>query len=95
MYRKYGRGAYKYFIAMEYGKNTKRQHLHGLFFLSSAVDYVFFCELCRELWTYGYTFPKYDKRTRRYVDDDGNDNSPLIRSRVKGSIYVSNLNNSY
>lgn len=89
MYRKYGRGAYKYFIAMEYGKNTKRQHLHGLFFLSSAVDYVFFCELCRELWTYGYTFPKYDKRTRRYVDDDGNDNSPLIRSRVKGSIYIS------
>lgn len=89
MYRTYGKNMYKYFIAMEYGKNTKRQHLHGLFFLSSAVDWRVFTELCRELWQEnGYMFPKRDKHGR-YVKDDGTDDTPLIRSLVKGSIYVS------
>lgn len=89
MYRQYGKNSYKYFIAMEYGKNTKRQHLHGLFFLSPSVDWKFFTELCRELWAEnGFLFPKRDK-CGRYVKDDGTDDTPLIRSLVKGSIYVS------
>lgn len=89
MYRLYGKNSYKYFIAMEYGKNTKRQHLHGLFFLSSTVDWQVFTELCRELWqSKGFMFPKRNK-CGDYVKDDGTDDSPLIRSVVKGSIYVS------
>lgn len=88
MYRLYGKNMYKYFIAMEFGKHTKRQHLHGLFFLHRSVDWRVFVELCRELWKYGYTFPKRN-RAGQYVKDDGTDDSPLIRSLVKGSIYVS------
>lgn len=89
MYRLYGKNSYKYFIAMEYGKNTKRQHLHGLFTLSSDVDWKVFTELCRELWCEnGFMFPKRDK-FGRYVKDDGTDDTPLIRSVVKGCVYVS------
>lgn len=88
MYRLYGRNSYKYFIAMEYGKNTKRQHLHGLFFLTSAVNWRVFVELCRELWVFGFMFPKIN-RAGLYVKDDGSDDTPLIRSLVKGSVYVS------
>lgn len=88
MYRLYGKNSYKYFIAMEYGKQTKRQHLHGLFFLSSVVDWKVFVELCRELWRFGFMFPKCS-RSGQYIHDDGSDDSPLIRSIVKGSIYVS------
>lgn len=88
MYRLYGPNSYKYFIAMEYGKLTKRQHLHGLFFLSSVVDWRVFVELCRELWCFGFMFPKINA-LQHYVKDDGSDDSPLIRSLVKGSIYVS------
>lgn len=88
MYRLYGKNMYKYFIAMEYGKNTKRQHLHGLFFLRSDVDWRVFVELCRELWEHGFMFPKRNSRGN-YVKDDGSDDTPLIRSLVKGSIYVS------
>lgn len=88
MFRLYGPNSYKYFIAMEFGKHTMRQHLHGLFFLSSAVDWRVFVELCRELWSFGFMFPKINSRGQ-YVKDDGTDDSPLIRSLVKGSIYVS------
>ncbi len=89
MYRLYGKNSYKYFVAMEYGKNTKRQHLHGLFTLASSVDWKVFTELCRELWSdNGFMFPKRDK-LGRYVKDDGTDDTPLIRSIVKGCIYVS------
>lgn len=88
MYRLYGKNSYKYFIAMEYGKNTKRQHLHGLFFLSSVVDWKIFVELCRELWRFGFMFPKRSC-SGQYIKDDGTDDSPLIRSLIKGSVYVS------
>lgn len=88
MYRLYGKNSYKYFIAMEYGKHTKRQHLHGLFFLSSVVDWEIFVELCRELWRFGFLFPKRSC-SGQYIKDDGTDDSPLIRSIIKGSIYVS------
>lgn len=96
MYRLYGKNSYKYFIAMEYGKNTKRQHLHGLFFLSQRASYdslgkpvwSVFVELCRTLWSeHGYMFPKYSKG--KYIKDDGSDDTPTIRDVVKGSVYVS------
>lgn len=51
-------GFYKYFICFEYGKNTKRQHMHALFCLSSECDLKLFIDTCRELWTYGYMFPE-------------------------------------
>ena len=89
MYLLYGKNSYKYFIAMEYGKNTKRQHLHGLFTLASGVNWHIFVELCRELWCYGFMFPKYDKRKCAYVKDNGDDDCPKIRDVVKGSVYVS------
>lgn len=51
------KGFYKYFLCFEYGKNTKRQHMHALFCLSSECDLKLFIDTCRELWTYGYMFP--------------------------------------
>lgn len=51
------KGFYKYFICFEYGKNTKRQHLHGLFCLSPECDLKFFVDTCRELWQFGFMFP--------------------------------------
>lgn len=51
------RGFYKYFFCFEYGKNTKRQHMHALFCLSSECDLRLFIDTCRELWTYGFMFP--------------------------------------
>lgn len=50
-------GFYKYFLCFEYGKNTKRQHMHALFCLSSECDLKLFIDTCRELWNYGYMFP--------------------------------------
>lgn len=51
------RGFYKYFFCFEYGKNTKRQHIHALFCLSSECDLRLFIDTCRELWTFGHMFP--------------------------------------
>lgn len=88
MYRTYGKNMYKYFIAMEYGKHTKRQHLHGLFFLDKSVNYADFTELCRSIWSdHGFMFPRCVNG--RYVKDDGSDDCPLIRDAVKGAVYVS------
>lgn len=87
MYRLYGKDSYKYFIAMEYGKHTKRQHLHGLFFLRAGVVWPAFVELCRDLWTHGFMFPKFSHG--RYVKDNGQDDTPTIRNAVKGAVYVS------
>lgn len=50
-------GYYKYFFCFEYGKNTKRQHMHALFCLSSECDLRLFIDTCRELWNFGYMFP--------------------------------------
>ena len=87
MFRSYGPKSYKYFMAMEYGKNTKRQHLHGLFFLDKRVIWQDFTELCRSLWSYGFMFPKL--KNGRYIKDNGEDDIPTIRSAVKGAVYVS------
>lgn len=52
---------YKYFICMEYGENTKRQHYHALFFLSNKSEIKQYVDLCRKIWTndmnLGFTFP--------------------------------------
>lgn len=87
-YRAFGPAAYKYFITSEYGKNTKRPHYHGLFFLQPGVDYTKFVELCRSAWTYGFMFPKFDVNLG-YVDNDYHSSTPLIRSLTGGAKYVS------
>lgn len=51
------KGFYKYFICFEYGKNTKRQHMHALFCLSREIDLRLFVDTCRELWPFGFMFP--------------------------------------
>lgn len=52
---------YKYFICMEYGEHTKRQHYHALFFLSNNSEIKQYVDLCRKIWTkdmnLGFTFP--------------------------------------
>lgn len=88
-YRWFGKHSYKYFFTSEYGSHTKRPHYHALFFLESYVDVVQFCELCRELWTYGYMFPKYDLKRACYVDNFGKVSQVTIRSLVGGAKYVS------
>lgn len=88
-YRKFGVHSYKYFITSEYGKNTKRPHYHGLFFLSSGVSWLDFALLCKRAWTYGFMFPKYDKNRSCFVDDKYNYSEIRIRSLVGGAKYVS------
>lgn len=55
---------FKHFVCSEYGKNTKRPHYHGLFFLPAEIDADFFCEYARKSWTentfygnIGFMFP--------------------------------------
>ncbi len=89
----YGKGKYKYFIAAEYGKNTRRPHYHGLFMLAPEVDPFWFTEFCRGCWMqYGFMFPKLDERSSRpvdgiynYVDSFGKSSTPLLRGFVRGS----------
>ena len=89
--RKFGCRGYKYFIAMEFGKHTKRQHLHGAFALSAelAKHWSEFVELCRKTWVYGFMFPKFSKIKNNYVDNDGNISLPTLRDPLKSAIYVS------
>ena len=66
------KGFYKYFICFEYGKNTKRQHMHALFCLSPECDLRLFIDTCRELWTCGFMFPAphgnpYEKAKLRHA----------------------------
>lgn len=86
MWRKYGKSSYKYFVCEEYGKFTRRPHLHGIFMLGSSVDYLDFCAMCRKLWTFGFMFPRY--RCGRYVDNKGKYTSPLLRSWQKAGAYA-------
>ena len=86
----YGKESYKYFIAAEYGKNTRRPHYHGLFFLRGDVRMETFVETCRELWlngkwsdldskNLGFVFPKFDPKRNCYVDSYGEVSSPLLK----------------
>lgn len=76
----YGKRSYKYFIAAEYGKNTRRPHYHGLFFLRPDVKWRWFVEYCRELWSnYGYMFPKYSTKRDMWLDNYGKPSTPLLK----------------
>lgn len=90
MQKFYGKESYKYFIAAEYGKNTRRPHYHGLFMIRKDVDVHNFVEMCRQYWTQGklsdldseplgFMFPKFDYRKNSYVDSDGNSSTPLLK----------------
>ena len=76
---------YKHYLCSEYGKNTKRPHHHGLFFLSPGVDVAKFCLLVKRLWAkkYGWMYP--------YIEE----NKPwliarcLVRSKGKCAKYAS------
>lgn len=85
--RKYGKGQYKYFWCSEYGKFTKRPHYHALFMLQKDVDSVWFAETCRQLWDFGFMFPR--RKGDRYVDNKGCTSSIELRNRQAACKYVS------
>lgn len=87
VYRKYGKGSYKYFFCAEYGKWTKRPHYHGLFLLEPHVDPTWFAEKCRQLWDYGFMFPR--RKGDRYVDNNGATSSVTLRNLQGACKYVS------
>lgn len=87
VYRKYGKGSYKYFFCAEYGKWTKRPHYHGLFMLEPHVDPTWFAEKCRQLWSYGFMFPR--RKGIRYVDNNGATTSVTLRNLQGACKYVS------
>lgn len=87
--RLFGPSSYKYFFTSEYGKNTRRPHYHGMFFLERHVDLFQFVETCRKCWTYGFMFPKFDKRKGCYVDNFGNGVTPELLSKTGSAFYVS------
>lgn len=96
VYRKFGRGCYKYFFVSEYGKDTRRPHYHCLFFLEPLVtDRHWFIEKCRELWSsskyghHGFMFPKYSKAKHCYVDSFNECYDPFVSSLLKSAKYVS------
>ena len=89
MFHKYGKSSYKYFFTCEFGSDTHRPHYHAMFFLKAMVDVTYFCELCRSLWSYGFMFPKYDKKRRVYVDNDNKPTTPKIRILRGCARYVS------
>lgn len=84
----FGAGSYKYFFASEYGKDTQRPHYHCLFFLESYVDAHLFAETCRDLWSYGFMFPKYDSFRKMYVDSYNRSSTIFIKSAIAGAHYV-------
>lgn len=85
--RKYGKGQYKYFWCSEYGKFTKRPHYHALFMLQKDVDSVWFAEKCRQLWDFGFMFPR--RKGDRYVDNNGCKSDIELRNRQAACKYVS------
>ncbi len=87
VHRMYGKGAYKYFFCAEYGKWTKRPHYHGLFMLEPYVDPTWFAEKCRQLWDYGFMFPR--RKGDRYVDNNGATSSVTLRNLQGACKYVS------
>lgn len=61
LWRKFGKSSYRYFGCMEFGKHTKRQHLHIAFLLEpscsdpESVRYIM--SVIRSCWHYGFVFP--------------------------------------
>lgn len=86
MSRTYGRDSYKYFWCSEYGKFTKRPHYHALFMLRKDVDFVAFCEKCRQYWQLGFIFPRF--KNGRFVDNFGKPTTPLLHCAQHACKYV-------
>lgn len=90
MYKKYGKDSYKYFLVSEYGGTTTRPHYHVIFFLQPQVNWFNFVEKCRQKWTYGFLFPKYDARLSCYVDSFNHPVEPPVIKSIHGCAkYVS------
>ena len=90
MNKKYGKLSYKYFLTCEYGGITTRPHYHVIFFLQSQVNWFKFVEKCREKWSYGFLFPKYDARLSCYVDSHNQPAEPPTIKNLQGCAkYVS------
>lgn len=75
---------YKYFICMEYGEDTKRQHYHLMLFVEDSAFYREYVDMVRSIWSenlnYGFVFP--DKKVGSY-------DKALMRSKEGGSSYCS------
>lgn len=89
MHRTYGKCSYKYFVCEEYGKHTRRPHLHGIFMLNRAAscNWPAFVEKARQYWFYGFTFPRCINGN--YVDNHGKRTSPCLRDYNKCGCYAS------
>lgn len=84
---------YRFFIASEYGKTTRRPHLHGMFFLSAGVNVDDFGLMCRDAWNdyengndRGFMFPAWNGT--KWVDDKGNESRIKIQSDIAATNYV-------
>lgn len=86
----YGYDMYTYFLVSEYGKTTKRPHLHMAAYLKAGLDPNWFAETCRALWSdKGFMFPKYDHKRKMYVDNSNNHSDILFKSEYGSAKYVS------
>lgn len=91
-YKRFGSYSYKYFMCSEFGKNTKRPHYHAIFFLQPTVNWSEFVKICRAKWSYGFMFPKFDKKRGVFVDSKGlslGNGKPCISALGGCSKYVS------
>jgi hypothetical protein len=90
MHKKYGKFSYKYFLVSEYGGTTTRPHYHVIFFLQPHVNWFNFVEKCRDKWSYGFLFPKFDARLSCYVDSYNQPTEPPVIKSLHGCAkYVS------
>lgn len=86
----YGYDMYTYFLVSEYGKTTKRPHLHMAAYLKNGLDPTWFAETCRALWSdKGFMFPKYDHKRKMYVDNYNCPSDILFKSEYGSARYVS------
>jgi hypothetical protein len=91
-----GKGNYKYFLAAEYGSTTKRPHYHLLLHINTSIVNVkehssAVAETLRNLWKYGFMFPKFDRKNSPtfYIDDDGTPRDILLGDLTGSGKYVS------
>lgn len=91
--RAYPDSYYRFFIASEYGKNTRRPHLHGMFFLGAGVDPDTFGLMARDAWNdfennnpRGFMFPAWDGT--KWIDNKGEASRIRIQSDIAATNYV-------
>lgn len=85
VHKEYGKDSYRYCLLPEFGELTHRPHYHGLFWVRKDVDPVFFAELCRECWVYGFMFPR--RKDGKYIDNFGRSSSIFVRSLQHAAVY--------